>query len=155
MREHQQVESTPARPDPSGSLRRTRAGGVGLGLPDPSTPGPAGPPVDVERLGPVEERGAFRLRAPGADVAKLAHPGLCALQHQGQEAAGIAVADGEQVLVYKDLGLVSQVFDEKTLESMHGHVAVGHCRYSTTGGTSWDNAQPMFRPTTDGGSVVL
>src|SRR5699024_2883037 len=155
MREHQQVESTPARPDPSGSLRRTRAGGVGLGLPDPSTPGRAGLPVDVERIGPVEECGVFGVWAPGEDVAKLAYYGLYALQHRGQEAAGIAVADGEQVLVYKDLGLVSQVFDEKTLESMHGHVAVGHCRYSTTGATSWDNAQPMFRPTTDGGSVVL
>ncbi|MBP0533005.1 amidophosphoribosyltransferase, partial [Mycobacterium tuberculosis] len=80
----------------------------------------------------------------------LTYYGLYALQHRGQEAAGIAVADGEQVLVYKDLGLVSQVFDEKTLESMSGHVAIGHCRYSTTGAASWDNAQPMFRPATGG-----
>ncbi len=128
---------------------------MGLGLPDPSVPGPAGLPLDTERIGPVEECGVFGVWAPGEDVAKLTYYGLYALQHRGQEAAGIAVADGEQVLVYKDLGLVSQVFDEKTLESMHGHIAVGHCRYSTTGAATWDNAQPMFRPTSDGGSVVL
>ncbi|GAA3515328.1 amidophosphoribosyltransferase [Dietzia aurantiaca] len=128
---------------------------MGLGLPDPSAPGPTGLPIDTERIGPVEECGVFGVWAPGEDVAKLTYYGLYALQHRGQEAAGIAVADGEQVLVYKDLGLVSQVFDEKTLESMHGHIAVGHCRYSTTGAATWDNAQPMFRPTVDGGSVVL
>lgn len=151
------MESTSSRPAPTGPLRRT--GGskaiVGLGLPDPSAPGPAGLPIDTERIGPVEECGVFGVWAPGEDVAKLTYYGLYALQHRGQEAAGIAVADGEQVLVYKDLGLVSQVFDEKTLESMHGHIAVGHCRYSTTGAATWDNAQPMFRPTADGGSVVL
>lgn len=156
MREHQQVESTSSHPVSSGPLRRTRtARGVGLGLPDPSVPGPTGLPIDTERIGPVEECGVFGVWAPGEDVAKLTYYGLYALQHRGQEAAGIAVADGEQVLVYKDLGLVSQVFNEKTLESMHGYVAVGHCRYSTTGATSWDNAQPMFRPTVNGGSVVL
>lgn len=128
---------------------------MGLGLPDPSVPGPAGLPLDTERIGPVEECGVFGVWAPGEDVAKLTYYGLYALQHRGQEAAGIAVADGEQVLVYKDLGLVSQVFNEKTLESMVGHIAVGHCRYSTTGAATWDNAQPMFRPTVDGGSVVL
>lgn len=150
------MESTSSRPAPSGSLRRTGGrNAVGLGLPDPSSPGPAGLPVDAERIGPVEECGVFGVWAPGEDVAKLTYYGLYALQHRGQEAAGIAVADGEKVLVYKDLGLVSQVFDEKTLESMHGHVAIGHCRYSTTGAATWDNAQPMFRPTTDGGSVVL
>ena len=73
--------------------------------------------------------------------------GLYALQHRGQEAAGIAVADGSQVLVFKDLGLVSQVFDEQTLAAMEGHVAVGHCRYSTSGSTTWENAQPVFRNT--------
>ncbi|MBB1031956.1 amidophosphoribosyltransferase [Dietzia sp. SLG310A2-38A2] len=156
MREHHQVESTSSRPAPSGSLRRTSGrAAVGLGLPDPSVPGPTGLPIDTERIGPVEECGVFGVWAPGEDVAKLTYYGLYALQHRGQEAAGIAVADGEQVLVYKDLGLVSQVFDEKTLESMSGHVAIGHCRYSTTGAASWDNAQPMFRPTTAGGSVVL
>ncbi|AVZ38714.1 MULTISPECIES: amidophosphoribosyltransferase [unclassified Dietzia] len=156
MREHHQVESTSSRPGTSGPLRRTTSrAAVGLGLPDPSVPGPTGLPVDAERIGPVEECGVFGVWAPGEDVAKLTYYGLYALQHRGQEAAGIAVADGEQVLVYKDLGLVSQVFDEKTLESMSGHVGVGHCRYSTTGAASWDNAQPMFRPTPGGGSVVL
>src|SRR5699024_12254871 len=111
MREHQQVESMPARPDPSGSLRRTRAGGVGLGLPDTSTPGPAGLPVDVERIGPVEECGVFGVWAPGEDVAKLAYYGLYALQHRGQEAAGIAVADGDPVLDHKDLDLGLPVVD--------------------------------------------
>jgi len=124
-------------------------------MPDPATPGPAGLPIDTGRVGPVEECGVFGVWAPGEEVAKFAFYGLYALQHRGQEAAGISVGDGEKVLVYKDLGLVSQVFDEKTLESMHGHVAIGHCRYSTTGAATWDNAQPMFRPISDGGSVVL
>ena len=82
---------------------------------------------------PREECGVFGVWAPGEDVAKLTYYGLYALQHRGQEAAGIAVADGSQVLVFKDLGLVSQVFDEQTLAAMEGHVAIGHCRYSTTG----------------------
>ena len=82
---------------------------------------------------PGEECGVFGVWAPGEEVAKLTYYGLYALQHRGQEAAGIAVADGSQVLVFKDLGLVSQVFDEQTLAAMEGHVAIGHCRYSTTG----------------------
>ncbi|MEI6253579.1 MAG: amidophosphoribosyltransferase, partial [Mycobacteriaceae bacterium] len=82
---------------------------------------------------PREECGVFGVWAPGEEVAKLTYYGLYALQHRGQEAAGIAVGDGSQVLVFKDLGLVSQVFDEQTLAAMPGHVAVGHCRYSTTG----------------------
>ena len=85
---------------------------------------------------PREECGVFGVWAPGEDVAKLTYYGLYALQHRGQEAAGIAVADGSQVLVFKDLGLVSQVFDEQTLAAMPGHVAIGHCRYSTTGDTT-------------------
>ena len=128
---------------------------TGLGSPDPAHPGPAGLDLDTERIGPREECGVFGVWAPGEDVAKLTYYGLYALQHRGQEAAGIAVGDGDQVLVYKDLGLVSQVFDEKTLESMEGYVAVGHCRYSTTGSATWDNAQPMFRTTARGTSIVL
>jgi amidophosphoribosyltransferase len=77
---------------------------------------------------PGEECGVFGVWAPGEEVAKLTYYGLYALQHRGQEAAGIAVADGSQVLVFKDLGLVSQVFDEQTLAAMEGHVAIGHCR---------------------------
>ncbi|MEZ0363131.1 amidophosphoribosyltransferase [Mycobacterium sp. pUA109] len=104
---------------------------------------------------PREECGVFGVWAPGEDVAKLTYYGLYALQHRGQEAAGIAVADGSQVLVFKDLGLVSQVFDEQTLAAMAGHVAIGHCRYSTTGSTTWENAQPVFRNTAAGTGVAL
>ncbi|GAB3287840.1 amidophosphoribosyltransferase [Parasphingorhabdus pacifica] len=93
--------------------------------------------------------------APGEEVAKLTFYGLFALQHRGQEAAGIAVGDGSQMLVYKDLGLVSQVFDEQILASLRGDVAVGHTRYSTTGGGTWENAQPTFRPSADGGGLAL
>jgi amidophosphoribosyltransferase len=104
---------------------------------------------------PREECGVFGVWAPGEEVAKLTYYGLYALQHRGQEAAGIAVADGSQVLVFKDLGLVSQVFDEQTLAAMQGHVAVGHCRYSTSGSTTWENAQPVFRNTAAGTGVAL
>ena len=104
---------------------------------------------------PREECGVFGVWAPGEDVAKLTYYGLYALQHRGQEAAGIAVADGSQVLVFKDLGLVSQVFDEQTLAAMPGHVAIGHCRYSTTGAVTWENAQPIFRTTAVGSGIAL
>lgn len=104
---------------------------------------------------PREECGVFGVWAPGEDVAKLTYYGLYALQHRGQEAAGIATADGSQVLVFKDLGLVSQVFDEQTLGAMQGHVAIGHCRYSTTGSTTWENSQPIFRTTAAGTGVAL
>lgn len=104
---------------------------------------------------PREECGVFGVWAPGEEVAKLTYYGLYALQHRGQEAAGIAVADGSQVLVFKDLGLVSQVFDEQTLAAMPGHVAIGHCRYSTTGSTTWENAQPVFRNTAAGTGLAL
>ncbi len=77
------------------------------------------------------------------------------MQHRGQEAAGIAVGDGDQVVVFKDLGLVSQVFDEPTLESLRGDVGIGHTRYSTAGGVTWENSQPMFRVAPDGTDVAL
>ncbi len=96
----------------------------------------------------------FGVWAPGEDVAKLAYFGLYALQHRGQESAGIAVSNGRQILVYKEMGLASQVFDEPTLESLRGHLAVGHTRYSTTGASVWHNAQPTFRPTA-GGALAL
>ena len=96
----------------------------------------------------------FGVWAPGEDVAKLTYYGLYALQHRGQESAGIAVSNGRQILVYKDMGLVSQVFDESTLESLKGYLAVGHARYSTTGASTWHNAQPTFRPT-ETGSIAL
>ncbi len=113
------------------------------------------PAPDQPENEPREECGVFGVWAPGEDVAKLTYYGLYALQHRGQEAAGIAVADGSQVLVFKDLGLVSQVFDEQTLAAMPGHVAVGHCRYSTTGSVTWENAQPIFRTTAVGTGLAL
>lgn len=87
-------------------------------------------------------------------MSKLTYYGLYALQHRGQESAGIAVSNGRQILVYKDMGLVSQVFDESTLGALKGHMAVGHARYSTTGASTWDNAQPTFYPTQHG-SIAL
>ncbi|MGE5226182.1 MAG: amidophosphoribosyltransferase [Planctomycetaceae bacterium] len=94
---------------------------------------------------PKEECGLFGVWAPGDDVARLTYFGLFAQQHRGQEAAGIAVGDGHNILVYKDLGLVSQVFNEATLTTLHGDLAIGHTRYSTTGSTTWENAQPVFK----------
>ncbi|QUQ70275.1 amidophosphoribosyltransferase [Kutzneria sp. CA-103260] len=110
---------------------------------------------DESEREPREECGVFGVWAPGEDVAKLTYYGLYALQHRGQEAAGISVADGKQIVVFKDLGLVSQVFDEQILSSLHGYVAVGHCRYSTTGSTTWENAQPVFRTTATGSGMSL
>jgi amidophosphoribosyltransferase len=89
----------------------------------------------------------FGAWAPGEDVAKLAYFGLYALQHRGQESAGIAVSDGHRIVVHKEMGLVAQVFDEPALTALRGHIAVGHCRYSTTGASVWANAQPTFRST--------
>jgi len=105
--------------------------------------------------GPREECGVFGVWAPGEDVANLSYYGLYALQHRGQEAAGIAVSDGHRMVVFKDLGLVSQVFDEQVLSSLKGHLAVGHCRYSTTGSPNWENAQPTFRTTAAGSGIAL
>ena len=92
---------------------------------------------------PEEACAVFGVFAPGEDVARMTCFGLQALQHRGQESAGIAVGDGETVMVAKDLGLVTQVFDESTLAALEGFVAVGHTRYSTSGGAaSWEAAQP-------------
>ena len=102
-----------------------------------------------------EECGVFGVWAPDEDVAKLTYYGLYALQHRGQEAAGMAVSDGSAVLVYKELGLVSQVFDEAILSSLRGSLAIGHTRYSTTGAGTWENAQPSFRNLPTGGSLAL
>ncbi|MBA2391089.1 MAG: amidophosphoribosyltransferase [Geodermatophilaceae bacterium] len=117
--------------------------------PDPS-------PLDEEaEASPKDSCGVFGVWGRGEDVAKLTYYGLYALQHRGQEAAGMAVSDGASVVVYKDLGLVSQVFDEPTLASLKGHLAIGHTRYSTTGGGAWENAQPTFRTTTAGTVLAL
>ena len=100
--------------------------------------------------GPQDACGVFGVWAPGEEVAKLTYYGLYALQHRGQESAGIAASDGHRILVFKDMGLVSQVFDEGTLEQLTGHIAIGHARYSTTGSSVWQNAQPTFRTTATG-----
>lgn len=90
-----------------------------------------------------EECAVFGVFAPGEDVARMTCFGLQALQHRGQESAGIAVGDGETIMVSKDLGLVTQVFDEASLAALDGFVAVGHVRYSTSGkAASWEAAQP-------------
>jgi amidophosphoribosyltransferase len=81
----------------------------------------------------------------GTEAASVAALGLFALQHRGQESAGLAVSDGEQLMVYKDLGLISSVLDERRLPSLRGRLAIAHCRYSTTGSTIWENAQPTLR----------
>ena len=87
--------------------------------------------------------GVFGIRAPGRDVARLSYFGIYALQHRGQESAGIAVSDGGRVTALRDLGLVAQVFSEGSLRGLHGDVAIGHNRYSTTGANAWANAQPL------------
>ncbi|MDP1808705.1 MAG: amidophosphoribosyltransferase [Actinomycetota bacterium] len=94
---------------------------------------------------PEEACGVFGVYGPGQDVSRLTYFGLHALQHRGQESAGIAVADGESTVVFKDMGLVPQVFDERKLASLQGHIAVGHVRYSTTGSTRWENSQPIHK----------
>jgi amidophosphoribosyltransferase len=111
-------------------------------------------PLQTDMQGPKEECGVFGVWAPDEDVAKMTFYGLYALQHRGQEAAGIAVSDGQSLMVYKDLGLVSQVFDESVLQSLTGSIAIGHTRYSTTGSCTWENAQPSLRRTSEG-SVAL
>src|SRR6187397_2559970 len=79
------------------------------------------------------------------EAAAIATLGLFALQHRGQESAGVAVSDGEQLMLYKDLGMISTVLDERRLPSLRGPLAIAHCRYSTTGSTIWENAQPTYR----------
>jgi amidophosphoribosyltransferase len=92
-----------------------------------------------------EACGVFGVYAPGRSVAHLTFDGLFALQHRGQEAAGMAVSDGEAITVMKDMGLVTTVFDERKLSGLRGDIAIGHTRYSTAGKSDWMNAQPVFR----------
>ena len=110
--------------------------------------------MDQTRDGAKDECGVFGVWAPWEEVAKLTYFGLFALQHRGQESAGMAVADGERIMVFKDMGLVSQVFNEATLTSLTGSMAIGHTRYSTTGASQWENAQPTFRTTSYGDIAV-
>jgi amidophosphoribosyltransferase len=136
--------------------------GVSLPLfPDPGVrrmPPPVDP-VDGDLRdvaeGPREECGVFGIYAPGEDVATLTYYALYALQHRGQESAGIAVSDRERILVHKDMGLVNQVFTPNGLAAMQGQLAIGHTRYSTTGSSSWSNAQPQYRETPTGGGIAL
>ena len=88
--------------------------------------------------------GVFGVRAPERDVARLSYFGLYALQHRGQESAGIAVCEHGRLTALRDLGLVPQVFDERSLSGLQGQLAIGHTRYSTTGGNAWANAQPLL-----------
>src|SRR5918992_5460482 len=98
--------------------------------------------------------GVVGIFSPGEDAARAAYYALFALQHRGQESAGMAVSDGRTMVVYKELGLVSQVFDETVLTSLQGHLAIGHVRYSTTGSATWENAQPTYK-SAPGGHLAL
>src|SRR4051812_25390467 len=106
-----------------------------------------------DREGPRDECGVFGVYAPRHDVARLAYFGLYALQHRGQESAGIASCEGGHITTLRETGLVSQVFDEEKLLALEGDMAIGHVRYSTTGGGSWENTQPVWRD--DGREVAL
>jgi amidophosphoribosyltransferase len=99
----------------------------------------------TDRDGPRDECGVFGLYAPELDVARLTYFALYALQHRGQESAGIATSDGTHIVTLRDTGLVSQVFDEEKLRGLEGDMAVGHVRYSTTGSSGWENTQPVYR----------
>jgi amidophosphoribosyltransferase len=103
---------------------------------------------------PKEECGVFGIFAPGEDVARLTYFGIFALQHRGQESAGIAVSDGERVKWYKEMGLVTQIFDERVMDQLHGDIAIGHTRYSTTGSSVLRNAQPLHCAWGDGTVAV-
>ena len=145
--------------DPHGGVasrvRETNPNRLRLGIVAALDQSPQFPLDDHGEQTPREECGVFGVWAPGEEVAKLTYYGLYALQHRGQEAAGIAVGDGDQIVVYKDLGLVSQIFDEQSLDALKGDIAIGHTRYSTAGGTCWENAQPMFRTASNGSDVAL
>jgi len=94
---------------------------------------------------PQEACGVVGIYAPGQEVSKLTYNALLALQHRGQESAGITVADGSLMTTFKEMGLVAQVFNEDVLNSLTGDLAIGHVRYSTTGSSTWENAQPIYR----------
>jgi len=101
-------------------------------------------PLD-SRDGPRDECGVFGVFAPGSEVSRLAYFALYALQHRGQESAGIAASENGHIMTVRDVGLVSQVFDESKLKALTGEMAIGHVRYSTTGSSAWENAQPVYR----------
>ena len=102
-----------------------------------------------------EACGLFGIDAPGEEVANLTYFGLYALQHRGQESAGIATADGRSLRMHKDVGLVAQAFDQLALDRLTGHLALGHTRYSTTGSNRVENAQPMIVEHPELGSIAI
>ena len=106
---------------------------------------PSSEPFLDDRDGPRDECGVFGIVAPGREVARLTYFALYALQHRGQESAGIATRQGGHIMAMRDQGLVNQVFDEQKLRALQGDMAVGHVRYSTTGANSWENSQPVWR----------
>jgi amidophosphoribosyltransferase len=112
------------------------------------------PPPPVWDDAPRDFCGVFGVYAPGQPVAQLTYAGLYALQHRGQESAGLAVSDGDTITVVKDMGLVTNAFDSRTLAPLQGHLAIGHVRYSTTGSSSWDNAQPCYRSVGEAGFAL-
>jgi amidophosphoribosyltransferase len=116
-------------------------------LPDPAVS--AGPRLSGDDDKPKEACGVFGVYAPGQPVAHLTYLGLYALQHRGQESAGMAVSDGDSIFIDKDMGLVPNVFNERRLAALPGNLAIGHTRYSTTGSSTWRNAQPVYRSVAD------
>ena len=104
---------------------------------------------------PKEKCGIFGVFGRGFVAARLVHPGLWALQHRGQESSGIASSDGKQIYVHKGLGLVAHVFDEEDLQKLKGYLAVGHNRYSTSGGSTKKHAQPVIEKVKDGRQIAL
>jgi amidophosphoribosyltransferase len=110
-------------------------------------------PRPEDRDGPRDECGVFGIYAPGHEVSRLSYFALYALQHRGQESAGIAAADrGGNIMTRRELGLVSQVFSENDLRTLRGELAIGHVRYSTTGSNAWENSQPVQRSEGTNGS---
>lgn len=103
---------------------------------------------------PQEECGVFGIYAPGVDVARRTFFGIFALQHRGQESAGIAVSDGRNIHIHKEMGLVSQVFDNDTIERLEGDLGLGHTRYSTTGSSNLCNAQPILLRSAEGKTAL-
>ncbi len=113
----------------------------------------ANPDLAPPRDGPRDECGVFGIYAPGHEVSRLSYFALYALQHRGQESAGIAAADrGGHIITRRELGLVSQVFSENDLRTLAGELAIGHVRYSTTGSNAWENSQPVQRSEGMGGT---
>src|SRR5207253_225422 len=134
-------------PRPGAGGARTRAG-----APAPRRAAPSEQRVTDHAVGggggPGSRRlmcGLFGVRSPERDVARLTYFGLFALQHRGQESAGIAVSDEGRLTALRDMGLVTQVFDEQKLRGLRGDLAIGHTRYSTTGSSQWWNAQPLVQ----------